>query len=429
MKPFQAILAIAISQLSKIALGLVLLKTTAIYVGVSGMGMLGQLMSAITILTMICGGGITNGIIKYIAQYRKNTEGIEGFLSAAATYSLIVTTGIALFLLLFANRISFLLFRSENYAWVIYLLSASQVLIAFSALVGGVANGSQKTKVFSLMQVCGNTLAIIFSWWVIANYGFKGAIVAFSTAYSFQILPALYVFYKSEFWGKIRLSISENSTRFKMLFGYSVMTIVSSIVTPSSEMYLRHLIINEAGYSQAGLWQGLIKLSSVYIGFFGLFLAYYFMPILSAMQTNNEIRETTFKFLLWTGGLFAATAVPFYLLREVMVSAALSRDFLPVIDVMGYQLIGDFLKVLSFVIGFVFVARAAVKTYIALEIGQYVLWVILTYISFTSKPELGSIVSAYAATYLIYLAFTMTLLKFYIKKDIFFSPPKSAKAC
>jgi len=46
-----------LSQVSKIAVGFILIKLIAVYLGASGMGLLGNFMSLVAILSLMAGGG------------------------------------------------------------------------------------------------------------------------------------------------------------------------------------------------------------------------------------------------------------------------------------------------------------------------------------------------------------------------------------
>ena len=60
----------AISTIIKLIAGFVINKVIAIYVGPSGLAVVGQLQNFMSIITTISNGAITNGIVKYTAEYR-----------------------------------------------------------------------------------------------------------------------------------------------------------------------------------------------------------------------------------------------------------------------------------------------------------------------------------------------------------------------
>lgn len=79
------------AQLSKVLAGFVLLKMIAYYLGAAGLGALGNFMSLTTIVSMLAGGGVTNGVIKYVAEYKGAKKKLSEFVNSAVVYSCIAS--------------------------------------------------------------------------------------------------------------------------------------------------------------------------------------------------------------------------------------------------------------------------------------------------------------------------------------------------
>jgi polysaccharide transporter, PST family len=60
----------AISTIAKVISGFVINKVIALYVGPSGLAVVGQLQNFMSIITTFSNGAITNGIVKYTAEYQ-----------------------------------------------------------------------------------------------------------------------------------------------------------------------------------------------------------------------------------------------------------------------------------------------------------------------------------------------------------------------
>lgn len=413
MKAVASVAFVAVAQVSKILLGLVLIKLIAVYVGVDGLGKLGNLMSLMTMLMVLAGGGIVNGIIKYTAQYQNQQKNLLMFVSSASAYSMFFSTVIFVILLFFAGKIAGVVFTSEGYTWVIYVAAVAQFAFAFSNLVTGVANGHKNTKVYASIQIIGNAITILIVWFAIRYFGEAGAAVSIAIGSALMALPAFIVFYRSSFWKKVRLKKYFKANEARNLSGFTLMLIVSAIAFPAMEFFIRGMIIENSGYSDAGLWQALIKLSSVYVGFFGLFLAYYFIPTVSPLTDARTIKILTFKYMAVVVLIFMIGATLLVSLAGVFLPLLLSKEFLALKPFLIYQLVGDLFKIAAFVIGFVFVAKASVKIYIAAEIFQSLTFIGLAYIFYQDGFELISIMYAYILTYMMY--FIVSLIVFLAK--------------
>jgi len=59
-----------IATAARLLAGLVVIKLVAWFAGPAGVGKLGQFMSLMSLLAVLAGGGISAGIVKYVAEYR-----------------------------------------------------------------------------------------------------------------------------------------------------------------------------------------------------------------------------------------------------------------------------------------------------------------------------------------------------------------------
>ncbi|MDG6777368.1 O-antigen translocase [Thiomicrorhabdus sp. zzn3] len=418
MKVLTSALLIGMAQFSKIALGLFLIKIVAYFLGPEGLGRLGHLISLVAFLTIISGGGIQNAIVKYVSEYRAKPIFLVSFINASAGYSLIVSLFFLFVFSVFSKEIAQFLFSDPSLYWTIVAVSFFQILMAFNKLVASVANGFKNTKVYAVSQVSGNLLAIPLIWWLVYAYGFVGGIFAVFISYLTMFLPSLY-FYKKSFLWKIRKSRRKFFKKYDRLYGFSLMALVSAVTFPLVEIYIRQMIIGYSGYEEAGIWQAAIKISSVYVGFFGLFLAYYFVPSISPEENIQKIKSMVWKYLIVVGGLFSLGAAIFYLGRGYFIPLLLSDEFLSLSDVIQLQLIGDFFKILAFVIGFVFVAKAIVWIYIAMEVLQGVLLVLFTSFLYGADPQIQSVFEGYILTNVSFLIVLASIYYWYLKSSKF----------
>ena len=174
-------------------------------------------------------------------------------------------------------------------------------------------------------------------------------------------------------------------------------------------------MIESAGYAAAGIWQGAIKISSAYLGFFTVFLAYYFMPIVSRLENKVEIGRITLKFLIAVVSLFSLGAVVFFVCRDFLIPLILADSFKALSDVLMYQLLGDLFRVSSYVVGFVAVAKAATKVYIAAELLQNILFLLLSLLMLHLLGDMKAVMIAYAISYFVYFCIVVVFFGVYLK--------------
>ncbi|NVZ68393.1 O-antigen translocase [Pseudomonas costantinii] len=389
------------AQASKILVGFCVLKLIALYLGADGLGKLGHFMSLVSITVLLAGGGISHGVIKYVAEFKDSRFKLYKLFSTSIFYAFGFCLVSFVLLIVFSGKISMFVFgQSESY-WVIVLLAFTQFIFAFNIVFSGFFNGLGKLKVNASVQVVSNIFVLPIIWWLISSFGLPGAAIAMLSMFtmpafiSFFFLKGMPIFRMIK-WQKFDVALGKNFSRF------GLMLLVSALMFPVVEIVIRESLITQVGYTQAGIWQGSIKLSSAYIGFFSVFLASYYMPMVSSTYDKSVIKMQVMKFMLLVMAAFLVGGSVLYLGRSFFIPILLSSEFHELEGYIIYQLIGDFFKVSAYVVGFVVVAKAATKLYILSEVLQALLFVGLT---FSVGREVGGVYGVMYAYMLAYIIF------------------------
>lgn len=381
--------------------GLIIIKVIAMYLGPEGFGRLGHFMSLIAILGVLAGGGILNGIVKYVAEYKNLPEKLNPFLSNAIAYSLIFSTLLFVGILFLAKRISLILFNNIEFAQLIMFLGVIQFLYGLVTFCNGTINGLRETTKFAKVIIVGTVIGLPISYYFIAQYGFNGAVIGLAVINASLLLPAIFELYKLEVFKKIKFSLNKQDAI--KLSKFSVMQMISLATLPLAEIYIRSLIIHDAGLHEAGLWQSLMRLSSVYVGFFTTFLAAYYMPTLSGMCGKNHIFKYVVKYMLAIAAVFVVIAVMVYIFRSFVFTLIFSKEFIIPAEYVGFQLLGDLFKIMSYVIGFLIVAKAKTRLYIIAEFTQTALYLgVATWL--IKAGSVSKVFPAYAISNFLYFS-------------------------
>lgn len=394
-------------------MGFLILKITAIYIGVEGLGKIGNFMSLLTILSLLAGGGVLNALIKYVSEYKNSKKRMIKFISTAVNYSLITSLFTALLMILFSKHISLLIFGSESKAVYIVFLAIAQIGFAYTNIVFGVSNGLGLNDVYAKIQIASSIISLPICWWFIYTYNIDGAIVAFVVSLLIPIFPAIIYSVRSRLINHVHFSFSFNYD-YKKLFSFTVMLITSAIAFPVVEIIIRGHLSTISDYHQVGIWQGAIRLSSAYTGLFSIVLSYWFMPHISSEKNWDLILNKTISVMLSIMVLFLFGSIVFYMWRGAFISFLLSNDFLSLSDSIIFQFIGDFFKIGAYVIGFVGVAKAATRLYISGELIQSILFIAFSFLFVSYYPNAKGVMMGYALTYFIYFIISISFfLLFY----------------
>jgi len=405
-----------LAHFSRLLLGFFIIKLIAYYHGPEGLGFLGNFMSAITVFTVIAGGGITNGVVRFVSQYKNNEHQLVRFLSVALSYTLFVSFGVFCILLILAPWISSILFDSKDYIYLVVGLGVMQLLNGVVNLVVASINGLQQPSKYAFIQVSSLFLGVGVAWYFVLNLGLIGAGISIIVASSVAVLPALYIYQRSSFSGKLNL-LRPSFFEIKDLSKYSVIAIINAVTFPVVEYLVRNLLIEQNGYYEAGLWQAAIRLSGSYIGFFSIFLAFWFLPRIVLVSSNKKLLKMVLNTTAIVSILFIFGSTIFYFFRDEFIVIMLSPDFISLSDYVGYQLLGDFFRILSYVVGFVIISKAAVSIYIVGQVLQSLCF--LGFVFLASKENLSAllVIQSYSLAYFCYfvLLFSCFLVYIFIK--------------
>jgi len=237
---------------------------------------------------------------------------------------------------------------------------------------------------------------------IVPRFELPGALAAMIFAPCFA-LAATFLFVRQRPWFSWRLLIPRLSSNLaRKLFGFAIMTSVSGLLTPLTQLTVRNVIASELSIVDAGLWQGMWRLSEVYLSLFTTAMSAYFIPRFAELLSASETKRELVTGLRSVAPAVAAVALTIFLLRDYVILGLFSPDFYRMRDLFLFQLLGDVLKITSWVFGFLVVAKRRWKIFIACEIA-FSLVFICGVINFVQLFGLVGAAYAHALTYFGYL--------------------------
>ena len=131
----------------------------------------------------------------------------------------------------------------------------------------------------------------------------------------------------------------------------------------------------------------------------------YYLPTLAAPGTKgNEVIENVLRTtLLLVVPLIAVVMA----LRPLALVVLYSEKFLAASSLMHWMLIGDFFKVLSFVVAMPMLARADLKPFLVGEIGWNVFMFVASQLGLRTRWGIETIGVSFAISYAVYLVYAL----------------------
>lgn len=390
-----------ISTIIKLISSFVINKVIALYIGPSGLAIVGQLQNFTSIITTFSNGAISSGIVKYTAEYQTIDEKQKIF-SSSIVISLVCSLIISIFLFVFSDYLSELILKDVQYSSVFVIFGATIFLFALNMVLTSILNGQKEIKKFVLVNIAGSIFSLIFTSFLIMQLNLIGALYALVLNQSVIFFVTLAFVLKSS-WFKLEYFIKGlDKDSLVKLSKFSLMAIVSALTVPVSHLIIREYIGENLGWDSAGYWQGIWYISTMYLMLVTTTLGVYYLPRLSEIQDNQELKKEIFSGYKIIMPIVFVSSFLIFLLKEYVILIAFSRDFMPMMELFAWQLIGDIIKIASWLLGFITVAKAMTKTYISLEIIGSLSFVLLS-IYFIDNFGLIGITYAYAVNYFLYM--------------------------
>lgn len=391
--------AAAIAHGLRMGVNLLIIKMIAVYLGPSGLGAIGNLMSVLSFMMVFAGGGIANGITKYVAEYQGRSRSTLRLYETAFALGFAISAMVLVICILAARSISVALFQTTELWWLSIALGFTHFACFLGNATIAIINGRRRADLFAAVSIIAYLGAIPVAYLLVHTFGFSGAALALMTMASCTAVPSLWLLIRSPARLFVRFRLHQPEAR--KLLRFSVMTFTSAVTFPLAEIIIRTAVIDSLGLTQAGIWQASIRLSGAILGFYTVYLATSYMPRLSAL-TGKMMINLVLHTLLTVGGVFVVGAVAIYLLRMQIVPLLFSDAFAPLQPLLAWQLLGDLFRVCAYVIGFGVVAKARLGLHVAAEGVQYALYVMITLVVIYSGGTLADVIRAYVLSYGIY---------------------------
>jgi PST family polysaccharide transporter len=387
--------------LLKLIFGFITSKALALFVGANGMAYVGNFRAFLNVVENFSLLGIQNAIIKYVSKYQHDKTKLKSVLATFGLLLLVASISISIVLILGAEYWSNQIFYpSEIYSNVFYFVAIVFPLYVFSTFCISVVNGFQEYKKVIYIQIISSAIALVFSLFLIYYFSTFGALISL-------VLAPVFVFFVCLFYLKNHISISDvfsfqnfNFSVVKNLSEYVLMALVSGVIGSFVLLEIRTDIVTITGLQNAGIYEGLQRISSYYLLFVSSIMTLYFYPKIAAKHSNlNAIIINYLKTII---PIFTFALVLIYIFRKVIIQVLFSSEFATMESLFLWQLLGDLLKAISLIFGTILIANKKTKTFIITEI------ISLSILYFSSNWMLhtigiNGIVMAHTFTYFMYL--------------------------
>jgi len=399
-------------------LGVFSSKIISIFLGTSGMALMGSFRNFANMLKSIATLGINNSIIKLFVENKEDERELSVIYSTFFWIFLCISSLLAVIILIFAKSISAFLFFSNEFTIPICFFGILLPLMVINSFWLAVYNGLEKYKKIVTIQIVSNVLVFGLTAVLIWQKSILGGLISIAIGELMMVLIT-YLFVKKDsnhFAFDLQKIISKKHVA--IIKKFSVMALLSAVLAPLTLLLIRNNIVQEYSIQKAGVWDAVNRLSSFYMMFFGSGLSLYYMPKLASIQTESEFRAELKSYFKIFVPLFSLIIISIYVAKSLIIKIAFTNEFSGINEMLIWQLLGDFFRILTLAFGFQILVKTMMKRYFVIEIVFNASYLILSILLMKTNAIEGVLQAYFYANVVCFLMVLIMFRKMFFKRQI-----------
>lgn len=381
---------------AKMAVGIALLKFSALFLTGLDFAAFSQFLLLSALLNMVASGGLQMGLILEVATAKCDARAEARLIANALAIWAGAALAFALPMTLLRGELSELLLGTNAYAavvpWVVLLSVASGPGQVFTALL----TGRQRPGRSLLAQAVGLLLGGAGALACLALHRPIAAVYAFALG---PIVTALIAFALA---GAHRLALRLGEVRraeMGRLLRYSGAYVVTASLFPAMLFAQRHFYVSAFGVDALNDWLVANRVSDSSTQLLALYMAQYFLPSFAAAAEDARDRSIL-RAVAIGGAMMLGFLAVFAAGADLFIPLLLARQFLPAEPKILAYMAGDVLRVMSSVALHVALGQGRLLRYLGIEATTVAIFGVITgtliALGDARAPYIG-----YAGTYLL----------------------------
>jgi PST family polysaccharide transporter len=383
---------IGFSTLTNLAIGIIRTKAMAMWLGPAGFGLMGLYSSIADLAQTIATVGINGSGVRQIAEAVGADEPERIARAALVLRRTAVVLGAigAAFLIAFSRQISTFTFGSDQHAIDVKLLSAA---VFFSCLSGGQAaliQGMRRISDLVKMGVLGAATGTIISIPLVYFLREDGVVPALTGGAGMTLIASWWYSRKI----KIRhpaMTMAQIGREAAALLTLGFAFMASGLMITGASYAIRVFVLHRVGFEAAGLYQSAWALGGMYVGVILGSMGTDFYPRLTAAARDNSacnrlVNEQTQVSILLAGPGVTATLT----FAPIVIALFYSSKFEPAVEVLRWLCLGMALRVISWPMGFIIVAKGAQNLFFWSELAWTSVYVALAWVGVSAFDLKGA---------------------------------------
>jgi len=367
-------------------IGIVRTKAMALLLGPGGFGLMGLYGSIVDLALSLAGMGIKSSGVRQIAASVSTGEQVRIARTVTVLRKTSVLLGVfgALVLAAFSSQVSTLTFGTDQHAVSVAVLSLA---VLFSLIAGGQAalvQGMRRILDLAKMGILGTLFGTLISVPVVYYLREDGVVPSLVVVAALSVLTSWWYSRKVHV-EPVTMSRAEVCLEAASLLKLGVSFMASGFLVMGAAYAVRIIVVRDLGLPAAGLYQAAWMVGGLYVGFVLQAMGADFYPRLVGAAGDHRLCNRLVNEQAQVSMLLASPGVIATLTFAPLVLVLLySSEFGAAVDVLRWTALGMALRVLTWPMGFIIVAKGEQWLFIATETAWAVVSVALAWICIRS---------------------------------------------
>jgi PST family polysaccharide transporter len=369
----------SISVIVSFFLGIASIKIVSVFMGTSGMALLGSFKNFTSMFKSMSTIGISNLVVKLVVENKNDKKELSIIYSTFFWVFLLISVVLGGVVLIFAGFIADFLFFNNKCVIPIQFFGLLLPLVIINAFWMAIYNGLEEFKKIVFIQIISNILVFGLTAFLIWKQNIFGGLLSVALSELIMVIVTFLFVRRDKAYFQFDLKRIISEKYFDAILKFSSMALLSAVIVPMTLMLIRNHIVNQNSIEEAGIWDAVNRLSSFYMMIFSSGLSLYYMPKLASLKTDNEFKDELKSYFKVFVPLFVIMLIVVFLFKGFMIDLAFTPAFSRIKEVLIWQLLGDLLRIMTLAFGYQIVAKAMIKKYLIIEITFNLLYLFLSY--------------------------------------------------
>lgn len=386
-----------------ILIGLVKVKVLTVLLGPTGIGLMGILTTIMGTGATFFGMGLGTSGVRELALNNESTEKLGLVRKALFSANVILGLLATLTIFLFKERLSEWFFQSPDYQYAISIIAVGVFFSLISGSQTALLQGLRKITDLAKVKVIGaftaTFIGLLFIW-ILGESGVPFFVISVPLV---TCLIAFYFCLKLPKTTSSSIAIKQLSIQWRSMFTLGFAFMLTGLMGTGSQLIVRSILNQKLNIESVGYFQAAWQISMTYITFvLGAMAADYYPRLTQSIHNKSEanrlVNEQTEIAITFAAPILLAMLA----FAPLVINLLYSSEFIDSIEILRWQVFGDALKIISWPLGFIILAKGYSKLFFCNELLWNASYIILVYFGL---DLFGIEITGYAfaVSYLIYL--------------------------